>query len=51
MRTLKKELHPKQSEEIIRELRTRFEENVNRHKGLEWEKIQAKMEATAEKLW
>ena len=51
MSTIKKELHPKQSEEIIRELRTRFEENVNRHKGLEWEKIQAKMEATAEKLW
>src|SRR6267142_6213174 len=41
----------KQSEEILTVLKARFEENMNRHKGLEWAKVQAKLEANAEKLW
>ena len=41
----------KQSEEILTVLKARFEKNVNRHKGLEWGKVQAKLEANAEKLW
>ena len=41
----------KQREEILRALKVRFEQNVNRHKGLEWAKVQAKLEADAEKLW
>ena len=47
----KKELSPKQREELLKALKARFEKNLNRHKGLEWAKVQAKLEANAEKLW
>lgn len=47
----KKELSPEESEELLRALKTRFEKNMNRHKGLEWSKVQARLEANAEKLW
>src|SRR3979490_1904932 len=47
----KKELSPGQSEELLRSLKARFEKNMNRHEGLEWAKVQAKLEANAEKLW
>lgn len=47
----KKELSPEQREELLKVLKARFEKNRNRHKGLEWTNIQAKLEATAEKLW
>src|SRR5712671_2207866 len=47
----KKELSTKEREELLRALKARFEKNMNRHKGLEWDKVQAKMEANAEKLW
>jgi hypothetical protein len=46
-----KELSPKQREELLTALKARFEKNMNRHKGLEWAKAQAKLEANAEKLW
>jgi hypothetical protein len=46
-----KELSPEQREELLRVVKTRFEENMNRHKGLEWAKLQAKLEANTEKLW
>ncbi|MBN1158315.1 MAG: DUF4256 domain-containing protein [Bacteroidales bacterium] len=46
-----RELSPKKREELIRALKARFEQNMNRHKGLEWAKVQAKLEANAEKLW
>jgi len=42
---------PEQREELIRVLKARFEKNMSRHKGLEWAKLQAKLEANAEKLW
>ena len=42
---------PEQSEELLGTLKTRFEKNRNRHKGLEWAQLQAKLEAKAEKLW
>jgi hypothetical protein len=48
---MKKELSPKQREELLRALKARFEKNVNRHKGLDWTKVQAKLEANADKLW
>src|ERR1700745_1723156 len=51
MNRLKKELSTKQRAELLRALKARFEKNMNRHKGLEWAKIQAKLEASAEKLW
>jgi hypothetical protein len=47
----KKELSSVQREELLNVLKTRFEKNVNRHKGLEWTKVQAKLEANPEKLW
>jgi hypothetical protein len=47
----KKELSPKQCEELLRTLKDRFEKNMNRHRVLEWPKVQAKLEADAEKLW
>ena len=47
----KKDLSPEQREELLAALKARFEKNMNRHKGLEWAKIQAKLEASAEKLW
>ena len=47
----KKELSPKEREELLGALKARFEKNMNRHKGLEWAKVQAKLKANAEKLW
>ena len=47
----KKQLSPKQREELLKVLKARFEKNLNRHKGLEWAEVQAKLEANAEKLW
>jgi len=59
----KKELSPKQPrskrcalqrgrrEELLTALKARFEKNMNRHKGLEWAKVQAKLEANTERLW
>src|SRR5438874_3044775 len=47
----KKDLSPEQREELLRALKARFEKNMHRHKGLEWDKVQAKLEADAEKLW
>lgn len=38
-------------EELFKALKTRFEKNMNRHKGLEWSKVQAKLESNMEKLW
>jgi len=46
-----KTLSPKQREELLKTLKARFEKNMNRHKGLNWEKIQAKLETRNEKLW
>lgn len=51
MRKLKKELSPEQREELLRALKARFEKNMNRHKGLEWARVQAKLDANTEKLW
>ena len=47
----KKELSPRQGEEQLSILKTRFEKNMNRHKGLEWAKVQAKLETNIVKLW
>ena len=44
-------LSPEQHEELLRALKARFEKNMNRHEGLEWAKVQAKLEANPEKLW
>jgi hypothetical protein len=47
----KKQLPAGQREELLKTLKTRFEKNMNRHKGLDWAKVQAKLEAKPEKLW
>ena len=47
----KKKLSPKQVEEFIKTLKARFEKNVNRHQGLDWSSIQAKLESAGEKIW
>jgi len=47
----KKELSSEQREELLRTLKARFEKNMNYHKGIEWAKVQAKLEANAEKMW
>jgi hypothetical protein len=47
----KKELSPEQREELLGALKTRFEKNMSRHIGLEWAKVQAKLEVSTEKLW
>ncbi len=45
------ELSAKQSAELLKSLKARFEKNINRHKGVEWSKVQAKLEAKPEKMW
>jgi hypothetical protein len=47
----KSELSPEQRGELLRVLKARFEKNMNRHKGLEWAQVQAKVEGHPEKLW
>jgi len=46
----KKEVSPEEREELLRALKARFEKNMNRHNGLEWAKVQAKLEANTGKL-
>ena len=46
----KNKLSPEQREELLRVLKARFEKNMKRHKGLEWNAIQTKLQANAEKL-
>jgi hypothetical protein len=47
----RKKLETKQREELLSALKVRFEKNMSRHKGLEWAKVQARLEASTEKLW
>src|SRR6185436_6777367 len=46
----KKELSPEQREELLETLKARFEKNMNRHEGLEWAKVKARVQASSEKL-
>jgi len=47
----RKELQPWQREELLGAVKTRFEKNMSRHIGLEWDKVRARLEANCEKLW
>jgi len=51
MDTKGKTLSPKQREELLKKLEARFEKNMKRHKGLDWTKVQSKLEGNIEKLW
>ena len=48
---IKKEVSPERREELLGVLKIRFEKNMNRHKGLGWAEVKARLEASAEKLW
>lgn len=47
----KMKLSSKQNQELLGTLKVRFEKNMNRHKGLAWAKVQARLEANPERLW
>ena len=47
----RKMLSPEQRQELLGALKARFGKNMNRHKGLEWAKVKAKLEAKTEKIW
>lgn len=51
MKNNKKELSPEQRLELLQTLKDRFEKNMNRHQGIEWAKVQVRLEVNAEKLW
>lgn len=50
-RPLLKELAPEQRKELFSTLKTRFEKNTNRHKGIDWFSVQARLESKPDKLW
>lgn len=51
MSNSKKKVSAKESEVLLNTLQTRFEKNMKRHKGVEWAKVQAKLEASPAKIW
>ena len=51
MNSKKKKLSPEQRKELLKTLQARFEKNRHRHKGVEWAKVQGKLEANPEKMW
>ncbi len=48
---MKKKLSPEESKGLLKELKVRFEKNLKRHKGIDWAKVQAKLESSPAKLW
>jgi hypothetical protein len=51
IKSSKTELSPEQREQLLSALKARFEKNMNRHEGLEWAQVQAKLKVNTEKLW
>jgi hypothetical protein len=51
MKNVKKDLPAKQRGELLSTLKARFEKNMNRHKGVDWARVEARLEANPEKLW
>jgi Protein of unknown function (DUF4256) len=47
----KQALSPEQSQELLKALETRFEKNMNRHRGLAWANLQVKLQTNPEKIW
>jgi hypothetical protein len=47
----KKELSPEQRDELLRILKNRYEKNMNRHNGIEWAKVNEKIENNSKNLW
>jgi hypothetical protein len=50
-RSKSKDLSPEQREELLNTLKARFEKNMNRHRGFDWAKVQARLKAKPDKLW
>jgi hypothetical protein len=48
---MKKDLPPKQKDALLKTLKARFEKHMNRHKGMDWAKVQAKLEKNSKALW
>jgi hypothetical protein len=46
-----RKLSPAEHDGLLKALKARFEKNMNRHKGIAWEKVQARLQANAGKLW
>ena len=51
MKEIKKQLSPKEREELLKTLKTRFDKNITRHQGLAWDKILLKLKTNPEKMW
>ena len=51
MKSSKKKLSSEEREELLKILKTRFEKNMDRHKGIKWADVEAKLDAHADKLW
>lgn len=51
MKNTKRKLSPEQSQSLLSVLKARFDKNKQRHKGLDWARVQAKLEANPAKLW
>lgn len=51
MNKMNRALPAEQLEELLKVLNSRFDKNMNRHRGIEWAKVQEKLEANTEKLW
>jgi hypothetical protein len=51
MNSNKKELSPEQTEELFSTMKARFQKNMNRHEGLVWAEVQARLESDSGKLW
>ncbi len=51
IKSVEKKWSAEQRAELLKALRSRFEKNMNRHRGLEWARVQARLEAAPEKLW
>jgi len=49
--SIKKNLSPKQVGELLKTFEARFDKNMNRHKGIEWSKVEAKLKKSNDKLW
>ena len=47
----KPKLSPAQRQALLKALKARFEKHANRHKGLDWANVQARLDANADKLW
>ena len=51
MKKSNSKLSPNETEKLFKTLKTRFEKNMNRHKGIDWIKVETKLKAKPEKLW